>query len=170
MNELEAVSKLLQSLGISGLFAPFIATIAIFYLFKKYILAGSGDFLRQITGEYLKQNNERIALETRIDIRLGGLTDSLEKFVAQLVDMEKRSSERISQIRTELSERITTVEVVLSDKVFSELNEIKDSLSEHFDDFADTVEGKHTCKQRIALMDTQEFRTKREEARKELIK
>lgn len=163
MQEFEAIGKVLEGLGISGLFAPLFATLAIFYLLRKYVLAGTGVFLKDITNQYLRQNNERIALETKIDIRLGDLTDTLEKFTAQLMDIEKRNSDRITQIRTELSERITTLEVVLSDKVFSELNEIKDGLVSHYNDVAST-------KQRMAIMDTQEFRAKREEARKDLIK
>lgn len=168
MSELDAVAKILQELGVSGLFAPLLATVIIFYLFKKYVFAGASEFLTKLTGEYLKSLNERIALETKIDFRLEALTNSLDKFVAQLVDWERRNSERIVTLKTELGERITNIEVVLSDRVFEELKELKSHFEEHTETMEDSFAKGHDCKKKISELDTQEFRTIRDNVKKML--
>jgi hypothetical protein len=170
MQEIEAIAKLLQAMGISSLFSPIIATVSIFYLMRKYVFSGVGVFLQTITTEYLKQNNERIQMETRIDIKLGDLGERLEKFVNQLMEWERRNSERITELKTELSDRIHNIEIVLSDKIFEEINTLNTNFEEHTEDFDSAMQKGQACAARnLAKMDTEEFRAKREHARAALM-
>lgn len=170
MGEIETIAKLLQTLGISSLLAPLLALIAMSFFIRKYILAGAGDFLQKLATKYLQQNTERIALETRIDIKLGALADSLEKFVAQLMDIERRDSERIKLMKDEISERIHNIEIVISDNVLNEISSLYKLFEEHTDEMAQCINNDHNCKIKMANMRTEEFRVSREQARQELIK
>jgi len=158
MSEIESIAKVFNELGISALFAPLLATVIVFYFVKKYIFSGAGDFLKNVTGEYLKQNNERIALETKINLKLCELTETLDKFIGQLMEVEKQSSERMDSLRVDLSNRMNNIEVVMSDKIFRELFELKTNFLNHYDDFA---ENNHVCARRETDPPDSEAFTKR---------
>jgi formylmethanofuran dehydrogenase subunit C len=128
-----------------------LALIVTMYLLKKYVLSGLGGFLKKVTDEYLRLNNDRIVLETKIDHKLGALTEFLEKFIVHQTEMEKRGSERIAQMQ-------------------EGIQSIQNSLQEHFEDFSDMTGNHQACRHKLAMMKTDEFRVKREEARQELIK
>jgi hypothetical protein len=159
MTEIEAFAEVLKNLGVSSLFSPMLAVIILFYLARKYILCGAGAFISRVVDGYLKQNNERVAMEVKIETRLSALADKFEEFVEKLIDIERRNSERIAGLKQELTERLTNVEVVLSDRVFEELKHLRDGLREQ-----ETLKKTHT--KNIAEMDTEAFRKARQTAQK----
>jgi len=152
MPEFEAIGKLMEELGISALFTPLLATIIIFYLLRKYVLAGAGEFLRSITAEYLKQQHERIAIETKIDLRLSELSVSIDRFVAQIIVNEKRYADLIESIKRDLSDRLSVMGV--------DIGELRDALIEHeakVDSRPCIMQGREKYQ-----IDTETFRKKRE--------
>ena len=152
MNEFQAIGEVLKSLGVSSLFAPLLTTLIIFYLLRKYVLAGAGDFLKTITTEYLKQQHERVVIETKIDLRLNDLIASIDKYTSQIIINERRYTELIEGLRKDLCNRMSAIEL--------EINDLRETLIEHeikVDSRPCIMQGGPKYQ-----MDTEKFRKKRE--------
>jgi hypothetical protein len=169
MDEIKIVTDVLNELGVASLFGPLFALILLSWLLKKYIFAGAGTIVKELITQYSKHTVDRISLETRIDLRLSELAVNIEKFITQLVELEKRNSERIAEMKRELTDRLHNLEYCLSDKVFGELADLRKLTEAQKADLRLPGQRKDD-KQRLAMTDTEEFRKAREEARKDLLK
>jgi hypothetical protein len=77
MTEFEAAAKLLQSLGIGQILSPLLSIIAFLYLLKKYIINGTGPFIKNLLISYIDSQKATISLQAQIDNKL---TDLVQKF------------------------------------------------------------------------------------------
>jgi hypothetical protein len=166
LQDLEAVKQIIQTFGLSAIFVFFFIAVRKMW---PALVSGSrqaGDLTRWVATQYLQQIAERVQVETEIDVKLGLLAVGIDKYLAELTGYEKRSSERITEIRKDFTDQLRNIEFVLSDKVFSELHELTELFEKHKDDFDDV---NHECLQKknqpppaaAYKIGTEEFRKRR---------
>lgn len=113
MNEFTQAIQVLKDLGVIQIFSIPLAFLLFAYLFKKFLLNGSGEtfknigsFIKELLISYIENEKETIKMQTSIDHKLTELVEKFSDIVESLGDNRRSIEDKFNYVGTGLREHI----------------------------------------------------------------